>query len=138
MTPCILSDARGNTSVVMVSFHDRHRRLTQQTNRNYGFQSTDSPTRLEKILRTTAIELGLGCAVCANPLSGAAIKSHGVPNTLSQAWFLGKAVHTARRRKTNLVEAIVSIPCNCSQCTGWYNLMLPLVRRNNRDTPIQR
>ncbi|KAH8201960.1 hypothetical protein TruAng_003873 [Truncatella angustata] len=44
LTPCVLSDARGNVSVVM---------------------NIDTPTRLEKILRKTATELGLGYAVCA-------------------------------------------------------------------------
>ncbi|KAM0437946.1 hypothetical protein ACHAQK_007031 [Fusarium lateritium] len=88
LTPCVLSDARGNTSVVM---------------------STDSPIRLESLLRTTVIELGLGCAVCANPLPGSVIKSHGVPNTVSQAWYLGRAVHNARRKKTSYVDAIFDV-----------------------------
>ncbi|KAL4874959.1 hypothetical protein BJY04DRAFT_172168 [Aspergillus karnatakaensis] len=88
LVPCVLSDARGNTSVVM---------------------NTDTPQRLESILRTTAIELGLACAVCANPLPGSAIKAHGVPNTISQAWYLGRAVHMAQRQKINLVDAIFSV-----------------------------
>ncbi|KAK7417608.1 hypothetical protein QQX98_004429 [Neonectria punicea] len=88
LVPCVLSDARGNSSVVM---------------------NTDSPVRLERILRTTAIELGLGCAVCANPLPGSAVKSHGVPNTLSLAWYLGRAVHLARRKKTSYVDAIFDV-----------------------------
>ncbi|KPM35113.1 hypothetical protein AK830_g11466 [Neonectria ditissima] len=88
LVPCVLSDARGNSSVVM---------------------NTDSPVRLESILRTTAIELGLGCAVCANPLPGSAVKSHGVPNTLSLAWYLGRAVHLARRKKISYVDAIFDV-----------------------------
>lgn len=59
-------------------------------------------------MRTTAIELGLGCAVCANPLSGAAIKSHGIPNSMSLAWYLGRAIHIAKRLKRSYVDAIVS------------------------------
>ncbi|OHE93547.1 hydantoinase [Colletotrichum orchidophilum] len=88
LTPCALSDARGNVSVVM---------------------SSDTPVRLERFLRTAAVELGLGCAVCARPLPGSAVKSHGVPNTLSQAWYLGRAVHMARRKKSSYVDAIASI-----------------------------
>ncbi|KAL0941345.1 hydantoinase [Colletotrichum truncatum] len=88
LTPCALSDARGNVSIVM---------------------DTDTPIRLERFLRTAAIELGLGCAVCARPLPGSAIKSHGVPNTLSQAWYLGRAVHMARRRKSNYIDAIFHV-----------------------------
>ncbi|KAH6896634.1 hypothetical protein B0T10DRAFT_161139 [Thelonectria olida] len=88
LAPCVLADARGNSSVVM---------------------NTDSPMRLERILRTTAIELGLGCAVCAKPLPGSVIKSHGVPNTVSLAWYLGRAVHLARRNKINYVDAIFDV-----------------------------
>ncbi|KXH68070.1 hydantoinase [Colletotrichum salicis] len=88
LTPCALSDARGNVSVVM---------------------SSDTPVRLERFLRTAAIELGLGCAVCARPLPGSAIKSHGVPNTLSEAWYLGRAVHLARRKKSSYVDAIFEV-----------------------------
>lgn len=88
LTPCVLSDARGNTSVVM---------------------NADTPVRLESLLRTAAIELGLGCAVCANPLPGSVIKSHGVPNTLSLAWYIGRAVHNARRKKINYVDAIFNV-----------------------------
>ncbi|KAL1852507.1 hypothetical protein Daus18300_012105, partial [Diaporthe australafricana] len=88
LTPCALSDARGDVSVVM---------------------DTDTPIRLERFLRTAAIELGLGCAVCARPLPGSAIKPHGVPNTLSQEWYLGRAVHMARRRKSSYIDAIFGV-----------------------------
>ncbi|OAL50289.1 DUF917-domain-containing protein [Pyrenochaeta sp. DS3sAY3a] len=88
LTPCVLSDARGNTAVVM---------------------NTDNPVRLESLLRTAAIELGLGCAVCANPLPGSLIKSHGVPNTLSLAWYIGRAVHDARRKKISHLHAIFNV-----------------------------
>lgn len=60
------------------------------------------------MLRTTAIELGLGCAVCASPLRGSAIKQHGVPNTISQAWYIGRAVQMARKLKSDHIDAIVS------------------------------
>ncbi|KAF4464181.1 hypothetical protein FALBO_9003 [Fusarium albosuccineum] len=88
LTPCVLTDAWGNTNVIM---------------------NTDTPLRLESMLRTTAIELGLGCAVCANPLPGSVIKSHGVPNTVSLAWYLGRAVHAARRKKSSYVDAIFDV-----------------------------
>ncbi|GFF54200.1 hypothetical protein IFM58399_09767 [Aspergillus lentulus] len=88
LVPCVLSDARGNTILVA---------------------DADSPVRLEKLLRTAAIQLGLACAVCANPLPASAIKSHAVPNTLSLAWYLGRAVHLARRSKVNYVDAIFNV-----------------------------
>ncbi|KAM0261429.1 hypothetical protein ACHAQJ_002282 [Trichoderma viride] len=91
LVPCVLTDARNNVNVVM---------------------STDTPERLETILRTTAIELGLSCAACATPLSGAIVKQYGIPNTLSQTWYLGRAIHQARRRKTSFVDAIFA------ECAG--------------------
>ncbi|KAJ3469968.1 hypothetical protein MRS44_000067 [Fusarium solani] len=66
--------------------------------------------RTHVILELTVSECGLTCcAVCANPLSGAAIKSHGVPNTLSLAWYLGRAVHAARRKKSSYIDAIFDV-----------------------------
>ncbi|KAL5433083.1 hypothetical protein PMIN06_011793 [Paraphaeosphaeria minitans] len=88
LVPCVLSDARGNKSVVM---------------------DVDSPIRLEKMLRDTAVELGLACAVCANPLPGSVIKSYAIPNTISLAWYLGRAIHIARRSKQNHTDAIFKI-----------------------------
>jgi hypothetical protein len=58
---------------------------------------------------TAAVELGLGRAACARPLVASIIKEYAVPNTISQAWYLGRAVHLARRSKTKLTEAIVSV-----------------------------
>ena len=52
--------------------------------------------------------MGLGCAVCARPLTADIIKEYAVPNTMSQAWYIGRAVHIARRKKTNYIDAIVS------------------------------
>ena len=34
------------------------------------------------------------------------MKKFTVPNTISQAWYLGRAVHLARRSKTDLIRAI--------------------------------
>ncbi|EFY95440.2 hydantoinase [Metarhizium robertsii ARSEF 23] len=88
LTPCCITDCRGVISILM---------------------GADSPDRVEKVLRSTAIELGLGCAVCTNPLSGKSIKSHAVPRTLSLAWYLGRAIHLARRKKTSYIEAVSHI-----------------------------
>jgi DUF917 family protein len=60
------------------------------------------------MLRATCIELGLKTSVVARPLPGSVIKEFVVPNTVSQSWYLGRAVHMARKSKTSFVEAIVS------------------------------
>lgn len=62
------------------------------------------------MLRQIAIELGLGVAISARPLPGPVIRDYTVPNTVSLAWFLGRAIHMARKAKTSYVEAIVSPP----------------------------
>lgn len=60
------------------------------------------------MLRTQAIELGLSCAACSAPLPGSVVKEYGIPNSLSLTWYLGRAIHQARRRKTSYIDAIVS------------------------------
>lgn len=59
------------------------------------------------MLRATCIELGLKTSIVARPLRGSVIKEFVIPNTISQAWYLGRAVHLARRTKQTYVEAIV-------------------------------
>ncbi|KAE8441773.1 hypothetical protein EG329_004331 [Mollisiaceae sp. DMI_Dod_QoI] len=88
IAPCAMADAKGNVSIVM---------------------SAESNARLEKMLRATCIELGLKTSVVARPLQGAVIKDFVVPNTISQSWYLGRAVHLARRNKTSYVKAIFDV-----------------------------
>ncbi|KAF3482723.1 uncharacterized protein GIQ15_02047 [Arthroderma uncinatum] len=85
ISPCVLADAKGNVSAVM---------------------SAESNSRIETMLRTTCVELGLFTSVSAAPLTGDAIKRYAVPNTMSQAWYLGRAIHLARREKIDVIEAI--------------------------------
>ncbi|CZR69976.1 probable N-methylhydantoinase A/acetone carboxylase, beta subunit [Phialocephala subalpina] len=88
IAPCAMADAKGNVSVVM---------------------GAESNARLEKMLRATCIELGLKTSVVARPLPGSVIKDFVVPNTVSQSWYLGRAVHLARRTKTSYVKAIFDV-----------------------------
>ncbi|KAK5996884.1 Putative D-/L-hydantoinase subunit A-like protein [Cladobotryum mycophilum] len=97
LVPCVLTDARNNVNVVM---------------------NTDTPKRLEAILRTAAIELGLGCAACSVPLPGSVVKQYAIPNTISQAWYLGRAVHQARRHKTSYIDAIFAVSAGKLLFTG--------------------
>jgi DUF917 family protein len=59
------------------------------------------------MLRSQCVDLGLNIAVACTPLEGEAIKRYAIPNTVSQSWYIGRAVHKARRSKTNLIDAIV-------------------------------
>jgi len=62
------------------------------------------------MLRAQCVDLGLKVAVACTPLTGKAIKQYAIPNTVSQAWYIGRAVHKARRSKTNLIKALVNKP----------------------------
>ncbi len=53
--------------------------------------------------------MGLSASIAGCPMKGEAVKRLTVPNTLSQAWYLGQAVHLARNQKTDFIKAIVSI-----------------------------
>ncbi|KAF8851031.1 DUF917-domain-containing protein [Acephala macrosclerotiorum] len=88
IAPCAMADAKGNVSVVM---------------------GAESNARLEKMLRATCIELGLKISVVARPLPGSVIKDFVVSNTVSQSWYLGRAVHLARRTKASYVKEIFNV-----------------------------
>lgn len=60
------------------------------------------------MLRATCIELGLGTAVAKRPLEGLTIKDFAVPNTISQSWYIGRAIHVARKEKTSYINGLVS------------------------------
>lgn len=59
------------------------------------------------MLRSQCVDLGLKIAIATAPLTGDVIKNYAIPNTISQAWYIGRAIHSARRSKTDLVDAIV-------------------------------
>ncbi|KAG0647259.1 Acetophenone carboxylase 70 kDa subunit [Hyphodiscus hymeniophilus] len=85
ITPCAMADAKGNISIVM---------------------SGESNAKVEGLMRTTCVELGLSASMAGCLINGAEVKKITVPNTLSQSWHLGRAVHLARREKTDLIKAI--------------------------------
>ncbi|KAG6001964.1 hypothetical protein E4U21_003615 [Claviceps maximensis] len=88
MCPVVITDARGNAIAVC---------------------STDNEVRLEACCRTAAIELGLSCASSTNPISGEMAKTTAITNTISQSWYLGRAVHLARRSKMSYTDAILDV-----------------------------
>ncbi|CAL5868552.1 uncharacterized protein PFLUO_LOCUS2779 [Penicillium psychrofluorescens] len=85
ITPCAIADGKGNVSVVL---------------------KAESNKRVETMIRAQCVDLGLKMAVACTPLTGEAIKRYAIPNTVSQSWYIGRAVHKARRSKTNLIKAI--------------------------------
>lgn len=83
--PCATTDGAGNAVVAMKA-------------ESYG--------KVEGMIRTACIELGLATGAAGAPFSGAIIKKYAVPNTVSQAWFLGRAIHMARQNKVDFIQAI--------------------------------
>ncbi|KPI35589.1 uncharacterized protein AB675_4770 [Cyphellophora attinorum] len=86
--PCATADGKGNTVVAM---------------------KTESYSKLEGLIRTACVELGTATGCAAAPFSGRIIKDYAIPNTVSQAWYLGKAVHLARQTKVDFIDAIAGI-----------------------------
>ncbi len=64
---------------------------------------------VESLIRNTCIVLGNSTGTAGRPLNGNVIKEYTVPNTISQAWYLGRAVHLARQTKLDFIKAIVSL-----------------------------
>jgi N-methylhydantoinase A/oxoprolinase/acetone carboxylase beta subunit/DUF917 family protein len=85
ITPCSTADGKGNVAVVV---------------------SAESNSKVESLLRTACIEMGNSTAVAGRPLTGDVIRDFAVPNTLSQSFFLGRAVHLARQTKLDFIKAI--------------------------------
>ncbi|KAB8237171.1 uncharacterized protein BDW43DRAFT_322600 [Aspergillus alliaceus] len=88
ITPCAISDCRDNAALIT---------------------STESNGKVEKLLRSMAVELGLMTGVSPTPLPGTLVKRYCVPNTISQAWYLGRAVRRAQQLKVDVVESILDV-----------------------------
>ena len=88
--PAVLSDARGNVQII-ARVEDSH--------------------RFENIVRASAVELGLYTAVSMAPLKGDVVDKYCCTGVLSLAWFMGRAICLARKRKEDVVNALVSINC---------------------------
>ncbi|GAT19449.1 hydantoinase/oxoprolinase [Aspergillus luchuensis] len=69
-------------------------------------EHAESNRRVEELLRCQCVNLGISTAVAAVPLTFDIVKKYCIPNTVSQAWYLGRAIHRARRSKTDIIKAI--------------------------------
>lgn len=96
-----------------------HQPFTFTTNKN---QQAESHRRVETMLRSQCVDLGLKIAVATAPLPGAVIKQYAIPNTVSQAWYIGRAIHRARKSKSNFIDAIVSRAHTHHKCRTWIHL----------------
>jgi len=83
--PAALTDACGNLVVV---------------------DTATSATQLENIMRSATVAMGCSAMMSTAPMNGSFVKQNAIPGTVSQAWTLGTAVHTALENKTDPVVAI--------------------------------
>ncbi|KAL5356246.1 hypothetical protein BJX96DRAFT_186202 [Aspergillus floccosus] len=86
--PFALADGRGNTAVVT---------------------NAQSTRRIETMMRVLCEDLGSQAGVSSAPFSGDVIKKYTVPNTISQSWYIGRAIHFARQSKKDLIQAIFDV-----------------------------
>lgn len=84
-SPAAVADARGNAQIVA---------------------EVESRDRLERLLRCLCIELGMFTA-SALSISGTNLHQYTCHDTVSQAWFLGRAILCARQDKKNVVDSLV-------------------------------
>ncbi|KAI5468172.1 hypothetical protein BGZ63DRAFT_399694 [Mariannaea sp. PMI_226] len=86
--PAVLSDARGNVQVV-ARVEDSH--------------------RFETIIRSACVELGLYTALSLAPVSREIVEEYCCLGGLSLAWFMGRAICLARKRKEDIVQSLLSV-----------------------------
>ncbi len=86
IAPAALTDACGNSLVV-----------THAT----------SAGQLENIMRAATITMGCSAMMSTAPMNGNFVRQYAIPRTVSQAWTLGNAVHTAVNQKASPVDAIL-------------------------------
>jgi len=77
--------------------------------------SVDSARRFEDMVRSTSVELGLYTALSLVPFSLEVLQKYCCHRSLSTAWFLGRAVYTARQNKSDVVQTLVS---HCSEASN--------------------
>lgn len=85
--PAVLSDARGNVEII-ARVEDTH--------------------RFESIVRTACVELGLYTALSLAPLARSTVDRYCCLGGLSLAWFMGRAICLARKRKDDVIRTLVS------------------------------
>ncbi|KAL4888579.1 hypothetical protein BDV59DRAFT_188487 [Aspergillus ambiguus] len=86
--PFALADGRGNTAVVT---------------------NAENTRRIESMMRVLCEDLGSQAGASSNPFSGGTIKQFAVPTTISQSWYIGRAIHNARKAKTDFIEALFEV-----------------------------
>ncbi|KAH8881758.1 hypothetical protein GQ53DRAFT_799011 [Thozetella sp. PMI_491] len=91
--PGVLSDPRGNSQIVA---------------------EVDTANRLERLLRCICIEMGLSCAY-AFSIGAENFQKYACSQTVSEAWYIGRAISIARQQKTDILQSLVNIIPGCKK-----------------------
>ncbi|WP_434360486.1 DUF917 domain-containing protein [Parasalinivibrio latis] len=75
---------------------------------NVVFQELKDEYWLERLARTTVVEMGGSAAMAEAPMQGSFVKQFAVPGTVSQALRLGRAVMDANESKRNPIDVIMN------------------------------
>ena len=71
------------------------------------FRDTPTEVWLERLARATVVEMGAAGAIALAPMRGSFVKQAAIPNTITQALQLGRAVLESQRRNTDPIRTIL-------------------------------
>ncbi len=71
------------------------------------FRQTASEVWLERLARSCVVTMGAAAGIALAPMRGSFIKQFAIPDTLTQAWSLGKAVFEAQAENRDPIAAIL-------------------------------
>ncbi|OQU97298.1 Hydantoinase/oxoprolinase domain-containing protein isoform 3 [Cladophialophora immunda] len=85
--PAVMADARGNIQVIA---------------------SADNQRRLENLARAICIEFG-NMTGFSRSIGGEVTRKYCPHNTISQTWYIGRAIRIARQRKESVIGAVLDV-----------------------------
>ena len=71
------------------------------------FRHTASEIWLERLARASVVAMGAAAGIALSPMRGDFVKKYAVPDTITQAWSLGRAVFDAQAEHRDPVSAIL-------------------------------
>lgn len=111
--------------------------ITNELGEMVCIESLSSNLQGEHIARALTSEIGGGLAeVCTYVMSGAQVKAHCVPNTISMCLEVGASIRRARAESDNPVESLVRslhIPAEGQHAKLLFDGKISSVRRETRD-----
>lgn len=85
--PAAISDDKGNTIV---------------------FKDIVDMYWLERFARSAAVDMGAGAGLATAPMPAGFLSTHAIPDTVTQALTIGRAIEDARARRRDVVDAVLT------------------------------